>query len=375
MTCERCGECRDGGMRFCAYCGEDLSDECPLCASQRESGALFCGECGRRLRTRPEPPAPVQSDVLRKATLLAVPVLLILLAIELVFMLAGTVDTWNWCASATMNILALVPHLVVVTTISGTPVQIAWILIEAAVLASVALVLIQTYRKLEGTRPDVDSAADTPLFRTAAVMAMGISMSYILAFLMLIAGVDLTTAGTPTGTVPEALLSYANAGVWEEVISRLVPIGIPMALVALAMRRRDCWRFLFGGFGMSRLSVALILISALMFGFAHMSGWGIWKIQPSFLMGILFGYLYVRVGIHASITVHFAVDYFAVVAYTGFEAVTVLSTLLILALLIIGLVAFGYYAKRIWENRESIRGMPGLMPPDQEISFSRRDED
>jgi hypothetical protein len=38
-------------------------------------------------------------------------------------------------------------------------------------------------------------------------------------------------------------------------------------------------------------------------------GWGPWKVIPTFITGALFGYLYIKVGLHAAIAMHFLFDY------------------------------------------------------------------
>lgn len=378
MTCGRCAECLDQGMRFCAYCGEELRDDCPECESNRAMGSAYCGGCGKRLGCARREPAPAEDDdVLGKIVGLCVPALLIVLLIEIAFMVGGTFSVIDYATSASMKILMLLPHLVTVGTITGTALQIAWLLIELAVLASFVVLVWNTWRAMPRDRkPTVDEVVGSQLGRTGSVYAMILAVSVALTFVMMALGVDLgSSSGNPTGNTPQALLSYADAGVWEEVISRLVPMGIPMAIAALACGRKDSWRFLFGGFGLSRLSVVLIFISALMFGFAHMSGWGLWKVLPSFLTGLLLGYLYARVGIHASILAHFGVDYLAVISYTDSMALTGISSMLLLVLVGLGFVALAMHARKAWMGREELRSMPNWMPPDQEIIFSKREED
>jgi hypothetical protein len=105
----------------------------------------------------------------------------------------------------------------------------------------------------------------------------------------------------------------ADASVWEEISGRVVLIGIPLLIIrSISGKRGVQWKQLVGGtahFG--RTEVVLILISATLFGLAHL-GWGPWKVIPTFVHGLMFGYLFVKVGLHASIVMHFLFD------YTGF---------------------------------------------------------
>ena len=117
------------------------------------------------------------------------------------------------------------------------------------------------------------------------------------------------------------MMILSNASVWEEVTMRLFLLGIPLFIIRSFSREgyrsgfeaisRRGWRFreLLGGSGRFDVwSVSLILLTAGMFGFAHL-GWGVWKVLPTFASGLLFGYLFVRVGLHGAIVVHFLIDY------------------------------------------------------------------
>jgi hypothetical protein len=55
------------------------------------------------------------------------------------------------------------------------------------------------------------------------------------------------------GSNTEQMFSLANAAVWEEIITRVLYIGLPMAVISLiATKKLDSLKCLFGGFGMSR---------------------------------------------------------------------------------------------------------------------------
>ena len=117
------------------------------------------------------------------------------------------------------------------------------------------------------------------------------------------------------------MMILSNASVWEEISLRFLLIGVPLFFirslsrdgygsVTEALSERG-WKFgeLLGGGGKFDVwSVSLILLTAVLFGFAHI-GWGLWKVLPTFVSGLIFGYLFVRVGLHAAIVVHFLIDY------------------------------------------------------------------
>ena len=212
----------------------------------------------------------------------------------------------------------------------------------------------------------------TPLYGIGYMFAAMMAVNIIIMVVNMMFGKSIEIPdGMDTGNTPAALLEFADAAVWEEVISRLVPIGIPMAIVALANRRRGWPAYILGGFGLSKLAVALILISSLMFGFAHMSGWGILKVAPTFFTGIMMGWLYCRFGIHASIAFHFLVDYLSVISYTGLQIPVSLATLVVMA---VGFVALGLIILGLRSIRKDVKALPDWIP-DQESIFCRRGSD
>jgi len=51
--CARCGAENRPGRRFCAECGEPLTQACPACGFANEPGEKFCGGCGQLLGATP----------------------------------------------------------------------------------------------------------------------------------------------------------------------------------------------------------------------------------------------------------------------------------------------------------------------------------
>lgn len=144
---------------------------------------------------------------------------------------------------------------------------------------------------------------------------------------------------------------FANASVWEEIISRVLLIGIPLLWIDFLFRRKQSLppiRYFVGGkmkFGF--IECALILFSATMFGFAHVGGWDIWKVFPSLISGLCFGYLFVRIGLYAAIVFHFAFDFLTVpTSYFGAGA-SLLLDVFILLWVAAGLMFIIYYSIRL----------------------------
>lgn len=49
--CPKCGKSNPEGMRFCGYCGANISGvkECPHCGTENPIEMKFCGNCGKKL--------------------------------------------------------------------------------------------------------------------------------------------------------------------------------------------------------------------------------------------------------------------------------------------------------------------------------------
>lgn len=370
MTCDGCEESRRAGHGFCIRCGEPL-DGCPECESSREAGRRFCIACGRPLGpVRDGGPRSGGSGIASLISLVA-PVLLALMVAEAAAMVLGIGEVWDFASGALMDVHVLMPWLATVGQLGGTGLQLFWLVLVASVLSSLAILVWQTVSGLRGPggREGLPERFQrTPLFW----LCMLLCASLLLNVVIVLPQMD-TVGGSAASnmlTGPEALLAYANAAVWEEVIARVAFIGVPMTMLALVMRRRGAPLFLLGGFGVSRIGLVLLVVSALVFGFAHSPGWGVWKVLPTFVTGLSLGYLYMRFGIHVSIAFHFAVDYMAVLLD---GALVYAVGIVMLVFLIAGVLCLVEIVRRVGNPLPELRAMPGLMPPDQESIFRRRD--
>lgn len=365
MACDRCDESREAGYAFCVSCGEPL-DSCPECERARAEGAAFCPKCGRPLRE----PEPVEKpDALRSITSLSIPIVSILLIAEIIILLVGAASVWSWAGGATENVLILKPELAVIGTIGGLPLQIFWVVQVVIIVAAVVIIAYQTLPALKAPAEQrSEKLRGSPLYWMAMLLCVNLFLNVVLALFQLDSVGN--TADIPIGMEPEALYAFANAAVWEEVITRIAFIGVPMAILAACHLRKDFLKYLLGGFGMSRTAIVLIVVSAVIFGFGHMSGWGLWKVLPTLITGLILGYLYVRFGVHVSITFHFIVDYMATMI--DGSAVLIVGVLMIL-MIILGIPGLIDVLRRMWGSRGQLKEMPAVMPPDQESMLRRRD--
>ncbi|MEM4729380.1 MAG: CPBP family glutamic-type intramembrane protease [Thermoplasmata archaeon] len=160
------------------------------------------------------------------------------------------------------------------------------------------------------------------------------------------------------------LFTFAHASVYEELLARIFLLGLPLLIAHvfahasgeasgrglleyLRCRTTKGLRgyFLGGGFGIGPLEALFLIGSSLMFGLAHVPGWDLWKVLPTFIAGLAFGYLFLRVGLHAAIALHFGFDYLylGLVLVPGFDELWVVFLPL---WLLVGAFYFGHYASQ-----------------------------
>ena len=178
------------------------------------------------------------------------------------------------------------------------------------------------------------------------------------------------------------LFDLANAGVYEELVFRLLLIGLPMAIGSAIVRIIEvsrssggngtgsagryiagAWRYLFGGVLRRESSKeahvaawAFLVASSAIFGLAHAPGWGYWKVIPGMVAGLGFGYLFLRHGVGAGILAHFVNDYALSLSYEGIGGVglEVVLTLLFVGLAIAGAGFLVWYAIDAWRHLSTL---------------------
>jgi hypothetical protein len=147
----------------------------------------------------------------------------------------------------------------------------------------------------------------------------------------------------------ELLHAFAEASVWEEILSRVLMLGFPLWLYHLYSGRNDrpLWRYLVGGgFRIDLAVFVLVFVQALVFALAHVAGWDLWKVLPTTISGMAFGYLFLKRGLYASIMLHFTFDYLGMTMDAFAEwglNIEVLFTVVFLYLVAVGFVLLVHY--------------------------------
>jgi hypothetical protein len=197
---------------------------------------------------------------------------------------------------------------------------------------------------------------------------------YVYAIIVMLTGTSPNVPAFNELPVWYQFYTFANASVWEEITARILLCGLPLMVAYILahgirpqerqapvappvshpqpMTVLDYLRsrtsrglkgyVIGGGFKIGPLEAFFIVGSALMFGLAHVPGWDIWKLIPTFIAGLGFAYLFLKVGIHASILLHFSFDYLDLTAgmVPGFDAMLVI---LIFIWFAVGAFYFAHY--------------------------------
>jgi len=359
--CEHCGDSRARGFRFCRMCGEYLG----------EPYGKGYGSKGNDI------------GIVMKIGLLITLIcsVLLLIGIFVAFYKSGYV--FGNLADAVDSMVILLPYPVTFAHISGAVLQLYYVLLLITVLVSLVLV----FRKAYGPLVTLVKKKDTEPMKNTALFELSVLFSVIYAvsifFLIVLAA---------SGTVVEdpfkdeepwvEIFAYLEASVWEEVVSRILLIGVPMFILCVLFKGRTgtlCepfedrwsaedvvvpdvsevvpdgaagkkefkwWNYLLGGTGLNYAAVILIVFSSMIFGLAHIPLWGVWKSFQTFIMGLIFGYIFAKYGVYATITLHFLADYLSSISWIS-EPLILIPGLATFALMGLGLVYVWVYGERL----------------------------
>jgi len=342
---------------------------CPGCGRPLDEVDRFCPYCGRSL----VPPAPVYPPVSyykppstlesvmkfgRLVTLIALAALVGLVFVNVIILAwSPTIVLPEVGPDVGTVMFIIVPWadpLVGLFALTGWSFSLYHILLVFVISASFAwmlLVSVDTLKKeLSLERP---KEGHSPLWTIGTVFFAVLAFNFIYALLLTLFNVEITTPDFESEELWQLLHSLANASVWEELVTRVLYIGVPLLLIDLAYNKRKKLRryFLGGGFEFGAIELALIWVSAGIFALGHTVYWDAWKVIPVWVAGLAFGYLFLRLGLYACIMLHFMVDYLSVPMdiAPGSTAIVLLLGLLILFWDLLGSVYILAYSKRMFD--------------------------
>jgi hypothetical protein len=346
-----------------------MNDECPRCREYAERGASFCGACGRPLGNSgqtgsnnsiyangPEEGLGIKAD-LEKLLLIPCIVILIIILFELVTLIVNGWDVFSFLSDKQFSMILIVPFPEEIFTLSKAWLQLYWIIIVIVLICCIGITMQKVVKKLRSPGGIMKSGSeDDATFWVTISFAVMIFINFITVAILLGTGNGPTTPDL--GDNLSQMFSLADAAVWEEVIARLLYIGVPMTIISIFVtKKKDSLKCLLGGFGMSKAALIFIIISGIIFGLAHSPGWDgqVWKVVTAAMMGLLLGYVFVRFGLYASILLHFVNDYLSAFDWMGVGTVSLLITLFFIAF---GIIALIYLLMRLWGFGKSFKSVP-----------------
>ena len=347
VPCDRCDESREKGYRFCIYCGEMLGplprSGCERCEECRKNGNIYCTYCGKRLVEEENPFLKIGFYIgLVTATLLS-----FLLLFEYFVALWGIPQVLPHLPDYGSTLILVIPVVVDVVSFNGVMSQIYYLMLVLAVTVCLALYAYKSFGPAKNLFKGDDRSIRNTAFYDVCVL---FSTLFFWEFALILI---LNALGIETNPLPKRddwvwMYEFIEASVWEEVITRMLMIGLPVTLVALLMKQegKGSLKYLFGGMGFNKFTIVLIFFSALMFAAGHVGGWGWWKFFPTFAFGLITGYLFCKYGVYATIMMHFLTDYVSAESWF-FNCDSPVATALMIMLLSLACIPFTFvYLKR-----------------------------
>ena len=349
--CPRCREFYRQGDLYCGACGCQL-DNCPRCKESYDSGGFYCGGCGRKFdRVDRIDDTP---DTLSKITKVITIFCTVVLIIELLCLVVYSVDIFNYVKDYSVAFLVIVPEPTALFWLSAKYVPAYWLCVVAILVASGAYAIHKFWIALkENSQSKIEN---TGLFWNSIFLSFTLFFNFVCVFIVLMLGQDVTT---PLDNVDkfELMFLVADAAFWEEIVVRVLYIGVPMALISLALSGKvSSLKCIFGGFEMSTIAMVLIMISSAIFGIAHYSGWEqYWKVIATGAMGLCLGYVFVRFGLYASILLHFMTNYLTSFSWFGADWAALIVEL---ALIGAGIAATIFILRKLTNFSEKVNALP-----------------
>ncbi|MBX8631785.1 MAG: CPBP family intramembrane metalloprotease [Thermoplasmata archaeon YP2-bin.285] len=209
--------------------------------------------------------------------------------------------------------------------------------------------------------------AGSTLFLIGGLFMAYIFLSY--AIVLIAAAFGQSLPAPDFGAIPNYMLIFELifAPVWEETVYRMMIIGIPILIYAALTHSGDgrkWWKYLLGGnMKITKPVIVMMLISASIFGVAHWaadSGWGLWKIFPAAVAGLILAYLFVRKGLWASILFHFSVDAAGIITSPANNNALLNSTMdgFLFIWIVVGAIFFVYWLMVLYGFVTGIKTLP-----------------
>jgi hypothetical protein len=336
---------------------------CRVCGT--EFTGNYCPNCGIAVRPQetlgygPAENIKILGSVIWLLSIFSY-IAILLICVALLFVSLGIVPTGILGSGYFLVLYFITPYPIGFTELTGYLLLGWFAFIFVAVLASFIWLLYSSTKDtwdsirlpITKLRERLGSTSTISMLTQLFMAVLFFNTMYYLVLALFNVEINVPVGGS--GDTGLFLLQLVNASVYEEIVTRILFIGIPLFLVNFAKGERGESRkarsyILGGGFDMNLTTTILLLFSSGMFAFAHLASWDITKIPPTFVGGLALGYLFLRKGLFASIMLHFSVNYFAALGSLvedNFVASAILG-LFILLIALFGALFFINYMMRI----------------------------
>ncbi len=328
-----------------------MEPQCDRCKEFYDQGAHYCGCCGYRF-----PHVKGQIPIFDKLMIALSAFACLFIAGELLILLLKSPAVFSIAGDFGIGIQVIIPTPTRIATLTGIGSEIWWIMLVCALTAAVCYGIWRYLKaaKISKAEGEPENLMKTGLFWVAILFSANLALEVVLMYIAMACGLTIDSSWMNDYTHEELLLMLAHASFWEEIITRVIFIGIPMFVIQIIRTKKlNAAKYLVGGFGMSKAAVVLIVFSGIMFGLAHDSGWGMTKAAITCIGGIVMGYVFVRFGLYASILMHFMTDYLSSFMYSGF-GLSFISIIGMRVFLIMGFVAIAFIIKRIPKGKNAL---------------------
>ena len=308
--CTNCGAQIGERSRFCSNCGTPLGLLQNLQAIPPSPGVLYY---------QPKANSAIETvkEVGRGIAAIGLVILTLLLTVNVAILIWGSTVVMPIALDPTQGsslflIIPWIDPLLIIADLTGAAFAIYYLMLVFAITGSFIWLIWKSrvpFKDEIMLQPLRNR--HSPLYIVGTIFFAVLAFDTIYALLLYLLGIQIVTPDFPSLELWQLLEGLASASVWEELIVRVLYIGVPLFAIDLISRKvTDPKRYLLGGgFKLGAKELALLWISSGLFAYGHIVSWDAWKIIPAWVAGLAFGYLFLRVGLYASIVLHFTFDY------------------------------------------------------------------
>ena len=329
-----------------------MIDRCPHCDAYNEHRGRFCNKCGFDM----DAAVPAEGDLLKKLMIVIALFCAVVIVIDVFCLIINAYDVFEFLNTKSYNVSIFIPMPIKIFTLSGNALGVYWILMVITIICCVGYGLYKFL--ISFSKGNTSTPENTGFFWGVNTSALMLFLTMAMVMVIMIAGIEEIENPLPSDPL-NLMFSTANAAVWEELTDRVLFIGLPMTLVSLAMcKGTSALKCLLGGFGMSKFSLALIVISAVLFGASHFDLWDqYWKVLQTGIMGLLMGYVFVKFGLYATVIMHFFTNFMSSFDWMGMGGLGITVTFIII---LAGFIVFIYLLTKMENPIKKFRALPNM---------------